>query len=51
MYLPVTCASSTISAPNTENAFTNSEKFDTCSSLPNERSTCDLNLREKCAQK
>lgn len=37
---PVTCASSTISAPNTENAFTNSVKLATDSNLPKVLATC-----------
>lgn len=39
--LPVTCANSTISAPKTENALTNSVKFATDSSLPNDFATCN----------
>lgn len=39
VYLPVTCANSTISAPNTENAFTNSVKLATDSSLPKDFAT------------
>lgn len=39
VYLPVTCANSTISAPNTENAFTNSVKFATDSNLPKDFAT------------
>lgn len=42
IYLPVTCANSTISAPNTENAFTNSVKFATDSNLPKDFATWEI---------
>ena len=40
LIIPVICANSTISAPNTENAFTNSVNVATDSSLPNVLDIC-----------